>query len=258
MAIDRERAERAIREFLLAAGIDGADARVARTPARVAAAAEELLGGEGIDPVPMLRAGRISIDGDASAVAPPDPASSPENAAPAAPTERIVHDTPGHAADAPSVEHRRAQFSARDAAHDTIGQPPASGNLVLLRNIRFRAMCEHHLLPFDGWVHLAYLPGDSIIGFGRLYDLVEVCSSRLTLQERLGEELVDAIMAGLDAQGALAVIEARQGCVADRGPRQSDSDSVTLAASGALTDPQTRADALRLIALGGTSRDESA
>ncbi|KAB1640848.1 GTP cyclohydrolase I [Gulosibacter chungangensis] len=246
MAIDRTKAEVAIREFLSAVGVDADDPRLVRTPARVALAAEELLGGEGVDPVPMLREGRISVGGDASA------------------SSKIVHATDETRRDtagkSPELAHNAAedaQFRPQHPAEQEIGAQPADGNLVLLRNIRFRAMCEHHLLPFDGWVHLAYLPGDSIIGFGRLYDLVDTCSSKLILQERLGEDLVDALMAGLDAQGALAVIEARQGCVADRGPRQADSDSITLAARGSLTDPQTRADALRLIALGGSTRDSS-
>lgn len=246
MAIDRTKAEAAIREFLSAVGVDADDPRLVRTPARVALAAEELLGGEGVDPVPMLREGRISVDGDAAA---------PSKIVHA--TDETRRDTAGNAPGPDDKAAEDAQFRPPHPAEQEIGAQPADGNLVLLRNIRFRAMCEHHLLPFDGWVHLAYLPGDSIIGFGRLYDLVEMCSSKLILQERLGEDLVDALMAGLDAQGALAVIEARQGCVADRGPRQADSDSITLAARGSLTDPQTRADALRLIALGGSNRDTS-
>jgi GTP cyclohydrolase I len=132
----------------------------------------------------------------------------------------------------------------------------AASQAVLLRNIRFRSMCEHHLLPFDGWVQLAYLPGDSIIGFGRLYDLVETLSSRPTLQEKLGDDLVDAVMTGLDARGAIAVLEARQGCVADRGPRQADSETVTFATRGAFNNPDARAEVLRLIALGATDRGE--
>ena len=134
--------------------------------------------------------------------------------------------------------------------------PAPDQGLVLLRNIRFRAMCAHHLLPFDGWIHLAYLPGDSIVGFGRLYDLVETVTSRPTLQETVGEQLVDAVMSGLGARGALAVVEARQGCVADRGPRQADSDSVSMASRGALQDSADRAEAFRLIALATVDRDD--
>lgn len=208
MAVDAQRAQAAVRDFLAACGLDPDSAQFARTPARVAAAAAELFAGVNVDAVAPLIEGRISLDE-------PDAA--------------------------PSVERLEAVES---------GQP------VLLRNIRFRSVCEHHLLPFDGWVQLAYLPGDSIIGFGRLYDLVETLSSAPTLQERLGDELVDAIMTGLDARGAIAVLEARQGCVADRGPRQSDSETVTLATRGAFNNPDARAEVLRLIALGASDRDD--
>ena len=129
--------------------------------------------------------------------------------------------------------------------------------LVLVRNVRFRAICAHHLLPFDGWIHLAYLPGDAIVGLGRLYDLIETVTSRATLQEAVGEQLVDAVMSGLDARGALAIVEARQGCVTARGPRQQDSDSVSIAARGELEDAGERAEIFRLIALAGHDRDDA-
>lgn len=135
------------------------------------------------------------------------------------------------------------------------GAARADAQVVLLRNIRFRALCEHHLLPFDGWVQLAYLPGESIVGLGRLYDLVETCAARPTLQENFGDTLVDALMLGLDARGAVAVVEARQGCVSDRGPRQADSETVTLAARGELASPQQRADVLRMLSLGANRAD---
>lgn len=134
--------------------------------------------------------------------------------------------------------------------------PDASdGGLVVVRDIAFRAVCEHHLLPMSGFVHLAYLPGDAIVGLGRLYDLVEVCSSRLTLQETLAHSLVDALMAGVDARGALAVVEASQGCVTMRGPRQTASDSVSIAAAGDLSDGPLRAEVFHTIALAARDRD---
>lgn len=259
MAVDRARAAAAIREFLAACGLAEDDPRLTRTPARVAAAAEELFAGEGADPVPALREGRISVDASADAAADAaagngawlDGAPSTSGAPDGVAEGDAAAEDPGEG-DGPGAEDGAASPADADVP---VPAEDAVGNLVLVRNVRFRSMCEHHLLPFDGWVHLAYLPGDSIIGFGRLYDLVETVSSRLSLQERLGEDLVEAIMEGLDALGALAVVEARQGCVADRGPRQADSDSVTLAARGSLRDPQARADALRLISLGGQDRE---
>lgn len=156
----------------------------------------------------------------------------------------------------PLVEGRIClEDSSLSPEHAETGAKTGTAKAVLLRNIRFRSICEHHLLPYDGWIQLAYLPGDSIIGFSRLYTLVETLCSRPTLQEYLGEELADVLMLGLGAQGAVVVIEARQGCVSDRGIRQSDSETVTLATRGAYNDPDARAEVLRLIVLGGNDRE---
>ena len=122
-----------------------------------------------------------------------------------------------------------------------------SDDMVVERDIQFYSLCEHHLLPFTGTVHLAYVTGEHIVGLGRLYDLVETVSTRLTLQERMGDELVDALMAGLDARGAIAVIEARHGCVGLRGSRQERGDVVTVSARGTLAEPAGRADVMTLL-----------
>lgn len=121
------------------------------------------------------------------------------------------------------------------------------GELVLLRDIDFRSTCEHHLLPFIGVAHIGYLPGARIVGLGRLPLVVETLASRPQLQERLTEQIADAIQTGLDPRGVLVVLEAVHGCVGARGPRQSRSSTVTLATRGSLGDPAERAGALALI-----------
>lgn len=118
---------------------------------------------------------------------------------------------------------------------------------VVLRDLAFRSMCEHHLLPFSGRVHLAYVPSGSIVGFGRLHTLLETLSARPTLQERLGDELVDAMMTALDARGALAVIEASHACAGLRGSRQQAGVVVTVSARGELSEPIARAEIIALI-----------
>lgn len=123
----------------------------------------------------------------------------------------------------------------------TVSQP------VVLRDLAFRSMCEHHLLPFSGRVHLAYVPSGSIVGFGRLHTLLETLSARPTLQERLGDELVDAMMTALDARGALAVIEASHACAGLRGSRQQAGVVVTVSARGELSEPIARAEIIALI-----------
>ena len=122
-----------------------------------------------------------------------------------------------------------------------------TGELVLLRDIEFRSICEHHLLPFVGVAHVAYVPGDRIVGLGKLPRVVETLASRPQLQERLTEEIADALDDGLSPLGVLVVIDAVHGCVSARGVRQAGSSTVTLASRGTLSDPVARAEIIALI-----------
>ena len=125
------------------------------------------------------------------------------------------------------------------------------GELVLLRGIEFRSICEHHLLPFLGIAHIAYEPGTRIVGLGKLPRVVETLASRPQLQERLTEEIADALQTGLDPAGVLVVLDAVHGCVSSRGVRQARSSTVTMASRGSLSDPVERSGVLALI--GGSS-----
>jgi len=125
--------------------------------------------------------------------------------------------------------------------------------LVLLRDIEFRSICEHHLLPFVGRAHVAYVPGKRVVGLGRLPRVVDTLASRPQLQERLTEEIADALQQGLEPRGVLVVIDAVHGCVSARGVRQVKSSTVTMASRGTLSDPVERAEIMALI--GGGSRD---
>ena len=135
------------------------------------------------------------------------------------------------------------------AAHlaDTIDVGDDTGELVLLRDIEFRSMCEHHLLPFSGVAHVAYLPDERIVGLGRLPAVVATIAARPQIQERLTEEIADALEAGLEPHGVLVVIDASHGCVASRGSRQVNSSTVTMASRGVLADPLRRAEIMALI-----------
>jgi GTP cyclohydrolase I len=128
-----------------------------------------------------------------------------------------------------------------------------TGELVVLRDIEFRSMCEHHLLPFLGIAHVAYVPDERIIGLGNLARVVETISARAQLQERLTEEIATAIDEGLSPHGVLVVIDAAHGCVSARGPRQASSSTVTLASRGVLGNPVERAEVMALI--GARGRD---
>ncbi len=118
----------------------------------------------------------------------------------------------------------------------------AAGELVLLRDIAFRSVCEHHLLPFHGRAHIAYRPGDRIVGFSALARVVETAAARLQMQERLGEEIATAIDTALEPAGVFVALEAAHGCLSDRGARQTAATAFTVASRGTLARAAERAE----------------
>jgi GTP cyclohydrolase IA len=118
---------------------------------------------------------------------------------------------------------------------------------VMLRDVRFRSVCEHHLLPFAGRAHIAYLPGEQVVGLGALPRVVDLLAARPQVQERLGEQIADAIAGSLDTRGVLVVLDAVHECVTMRGGRQPDASTVTVAARGALAEPAARAELMMLL-----------
>jgi GTP cyclohydrolase I len=121
------------------------------------------------------------------------------------------------------------------------------GELVLVRDIDFRSMCEHHLLPFTGVAHVAYVPERRVVGLGKIPRVVETLASRPQLQERLTEEIAQALEEGLAPRGVLVVLDATHGCVTARGVRQSKSSTVTLATRGSLSEPVEKSGVLALL-----------
>ncbi|MBN9176672.1 MAG: GTP cyclohydrolase I [Microbacterium sp.] len=143
--------------------------------------------------------------------------------------------------------------AAAPLAHTiSVSRGPAPDTLpsgaVLLRDIRFRSVCEHHLLPFAGRAHIAYLPGEQVVGLGALPKVVEILAARPQVQERLGEQIADTIAGALDARGVVVVLDARHECVTMRGGRQPDAATVTIAARGDLAEPAARAEIMMLVA----------
>jgi GTP cyclohydrolase I len=134
-------------------------------------------------------------------------------------------------------------------SHGPAPETSASG-AVMLRDIHFRSVCEHHLLLFRGKAHLAYLPGDQVVGLGALPKVVDILAARPQVQERLGEQIADAIADALDTRGVLVVLEATHGCVTMRGERQREASTVTIAARGELAQPAARAELIALIGAG--------
>ncbi len=120
--------------------------------------------------------------------------------------------------------------------------------VVLVRDISFNSMCEHHMLPFMGKVHVGYLPGDRVVGLSKLARVVESVSRRPQVQERMTEDIADLLVEELQAKGVAVVIEAVHTCMTIRGVRKPGSVCVTSAMKGCFrTRSSTRAELLTLI-----------
>jgi GTP cyclohydrolase I len=125
--------------------------------------------------------------------------------------------------------------------------------MVLVKDIGFESMCEHHLLPFTGRAHVAYIPEGKIVGLSKIPRVLEVLSRRPQLQERITEELADLLMEELGARGVGVVLEASHSCMTLRGVRKSSSVCITSAMRGAFqSNPSTRSEFMALIRQNGS------
>jgi len=122
--------------------------------------------------------------------------------------------------------------------------------MIIVKDIPLYSVCEHHMMPFIGRAHVAYLPGESgqITGISKLARVVDVLSRRLQVQERLTTQVADTIMKGLDALGVLVVIEAEHLCMSMRGVKKPGAVTVTSAVRGVFySSAASRAEAMSLI-----------
>ena len=184
--LDMKRVEAAVREFLIGIGEDPDREGLLETPARVARACEELLGGMQENP----------------------------------------------------ADHLLKQFNE---GH--------SEEMVIVKDIPFSSMCEHHILPFIGKAHIAYIPkGGRVTGLSKLGRLVDGYAHRLQVQERMTTQIADALMGTLEPRGCLVVLEAEHMCMNMRGIKKTGSVTVTSAVRGIFRDElKTREEALRLL-----------
>lgn len=120
--------------------------------------------------------------------------------------------------------------------------------IVLLRDIPFYSICEHHLMPFIGKAHVAYLPDGKVLGISKLARVVDGFARRLQIQERLTDQIADFLMQQLSPQGVSVVLEASHSCMTIRGIRKPGSMMVTSALRGIFKkDPRSRAEVLSLM-----------
>ena len=120
--------------------------------------------------------------------------------------------------------------------------------MVIVKDIEFFSMCEHHMLPFFGKVHVAYIPNGKVIGLSKIPRLIEIFSRRLQIQERLTMQIAETIQNAIQPQGVGVVIEARHLCMMMRGVEKQHSGAMTSAMLGAFRDrKETRDEFLALV-----------
>ena len=123
--------------------------------------------------------------------------------------------------------------------------------MVIVKDIEFFSMCEHHLLPFFGKAHVAYVPNGKVIGLSKIPRLVDVFARRLQVQERLTTEIADAIVGAINPQGVAVIMEAQHLCMMMRGVEKQHSETVTSAMRGVFKEQmQTRNEFLSLVRQG--------
>lgn len=118
----------------------------------------------------------------------------------------------------------------------------ADKELVVVTNLHFRSMCPHHLMPYSGVAHLAYVPKKEVVGFGRLAALIDVFAHRLVLQEELARQIAHALMTQLNSAGAACLIRAEQTCFRLRGEEQHEAVTFSEAYEGVLKKQALRAE----------------
>jgi GTP cyclohydrolase IA len=146
---------------------------------------------------------------------------------------------------------RGYQLSVADAVGDAIFEEKHE-SMVLVKDIEMYSLCEHHMLPFFGKVHVAYIPRNRIVGLSKLPRVVDIFARRLQVQERMTEQIADALSEVLNPQGVGVIVEAYHLCMMMRGVEKQNSKTITSAMRGVfLEDMRTRDEFLRLSMVNG-------
>ncbi len=161
------------------------------------------------------------------------------------PDREGLHRTPARVTSSLQSLTRGYQTSVEEVVAGAVYEEPHD-SMVLVRDIEIYSLCEHHMLPFFGKAHIAYLPKGRIIGLSKLPRVLDVFARRLQLQERLTDQVADALMRVLEPHGVGVVIEAYHLCMMMRGVEKQNSKTVTSALRGSFLDGKTRDEFLRL------------
>ena len=132
------------------------------------------------------------------------------------------------------LEELTAGYNDDAKAHLSKTFVESGSEVVIEKDIDFSSTCEHHLMPFFGKVHIAYVPDGKVVGLSKLARVVDVYSKRLQLQERLNSQIADAIFDILQPKGVLVVIEAHHTCMSARGVKKISAKTITFAKRGAI------------------------
>ena len=155
-------------------------------------------------------------------------------------------ETPRRAAGALRAMTEGYAMTVRDVVGDALFNCESSG-LVTVRDISFYSTCEHHMLPFFGKAHVAYLPAGKVLGISKIPRLVDLFAHRFQLQERLTQQVAEAIMEVTGARGAAVVMSARHLCVEMRGVSKTESVTVTSCSVGEMQEEPSRSEFLGLL-----------
>lgn len=132
-------------------------------------------------------------------------------------------------------------------SEDEVVEDKYQQGMVIVRDIQFYSHCEHHMVPFFGKAHVAYIPQKKVVGLSKIARLVDAYARRLQIQERLGKQIADAMMEVLEPLGVMVVIEAEHMCMKMRGIKNACADTVTSVVRGAFEKPEVRMEFLELL-----------
>ncbi len=160
----------------------------------------------------------------------------------------VFSDTPKRVADFYEEIFVGLTINPRDFLKNKI--PTSNTGVVVIKDIDFFSMCEHHFLPFFGKIDIAYIPNGNIVGFGDIIKVIEALAKRPQLQERLSEEIAEVIYEELNCSGVCIQIEAEHLCMTMRGVKKPGSTILTLTSKGSFDDVNKRIEFLNLIKRG--------